>query len=75
MVHVQIPLFVDSNIYTQCVDDAAWIGDLILSKSSCYELVLWRPKCNVYDAVKYDMEVAAAEDVHILGRFKYYGAD
>jgi hypothetical protein len=75
IVHVQIPLFVNSDIHAQYVDDVAWIGDLILSKSTCNELVLWRPKCNVYDAVKYDMEVAAVGGVHILRRFKYYGAD
>lgn len=75
VVHVQIPLFVNSDIHTTYVDDVTWIGELILSKSTQNELVLWRPKGNVYDAVKYDMEVAPVEGVTVLRRFKYPHAD
>ncbi|NJR42325.1 MAG: hypothetical protein HC767_06370 [Akkermansiaceae bacterium] len=75
VVHVQIPLFVNSEIHTQYVDDVAWVGELLLSKSTCNELILWRPKGNVHDAVKYNMEVSVVEGVTILRRFKYPAAD
>lgn len=68
-------MFVNSDIHTQYVDDVAWVGELILSKSTCNEVVLWRPKGNVYDSVKYNMEVTAVDGVTILRRFKYPAAD
>ena len=75
VVHVQLPLFVNSDIHKAYVDDVAWVGELILSKSTSNELVLWRPRARMHDAVKFDIEVSAVEGVTVLRRFKYHSAD
>lgn len=68
--HVQEPLFSSADVHRNYVDDVAWVGDLLLSKSVHDEIVLWRPVADVARAARLGAAVAPASAVVVLHRFR-----
>lgn len=73
--HIQQPVFVTSDIHTEYVDDVAWVGDLVVSKSTCCEVLLWKPDADIFRMAEFGIPAAPVEGVTILRRFVYPNAD
>lgn len=67
---VQEPLFSSADVHNNYIDDLAWVGDLLLSKSVDDEIVLWRPVADVPRAARLGIPVAPASTITVLHRFK-----
>jgi hypothetical protein len=73
--HIQHPVFVTSDVHEEYVDDVAWVGELLLSKSVTGEMVLWRPHADIFRLCALGVMQAPLDSVAILRRFTYPHAD
>lgn len=68
--HIQEPVFSSTDVHSNYVDDIAWLGDLLLTKSVHDEIVLWRPVADVTRAARLGAAAAPANGIMILHRFR-----
>eukprot|EP00892_Ulva_mutabilis_P005858 jgi/Ulvmu1/3644/UM017_0058.1 len=68
--HIQEPVFSSTDVHQTYVDDVAWAGDLLLTKSVHDEIVLWRPVADLARAARLGVTATPVAEWQELHRFK-----